>query len=370
MRFEKSIIAVLVVLFAFGPVLFAVETREIDMVREKGVLDSRDFEVIDRFVSEAIAELVMTKDFTTVARSRAVILSNNSSNKDSAQQQYGERFSKAAYKSISTGFQTAESLETEENKFKAVLNLLILIDGLEDLRFVDLAIERLGDDNEVVSYWAVHCVTNQGIVERINGGGVEELKRGKEIAAELKKRVAAGSVEELALMVRFAGELEAGYGVELLLAIADRRTAEYAEWSVEGPLLDATVLKSLCVKLAGGVEKASVGRGFGQLYSYAIERYIVELGGDGLFDEEQTDRLASALVEVEDKCVGRLLGLKQMVIQRAVGRGDRLALQEEYDRLFGSESAAGVLAVKVGFDYGQADDGAKLLSPRRLPAKK
>ena len=61
-----------------------INTIEIDKVRNKEVLDDEDFRIIDDFVAAAVQELVQTKDFTSVAKTRMVISGRSISNKDSA----------------------------------------------------------------------------------------------------------------------------------------------------------------------------------------------------------------------------------------------------------------------------------------------
>ena len=166
MGVKYAIFAVLAafLFLAVSSVYAAVNTREVDKVRSKAVLDSGDLQIIDSFVAEAVRELVKTNDFTSIAKVRTVILSRSSSSKNSAQAQYAEQFSESAYKYISSSLKQASRLTPEEHKLKVMVNLLILVDGLEDLRLADLAIELLNDDNTVVRYWAVHSITNSGII--------------------------------------------------------------------------------------------------------------------------------------------------------------------------------------------------------------
>ena len=162
-----AVVAAFLVLAA-NSVCGAMNTIEIDKVRNKEVLDNEDFRIIDDFVAAAVQELVQTKDFTSVAKTRMVISGRSSSNKDSAQAQYAGQFSESAHKYISSGFEEAAKLTAEEQKFKTTLNLLILVDGLDDLKLVDLAFPLLNDENTAIRYWAVHSVTNPGIINQLN----------------------------------------------------------------------------------------------------------------------------------------------------------------------------------------------------------
>jgi len=354
----------------------AVSTSEIDSVRNKGVLEDEDFQIIDKFVAEAVRELVKTKDFTSIARIRTVILARKSSSRDSAATQYAEQFSKSAYKYISSGLKQASGLTPEERKFKVVLNLLILVDGLSDLRLADLAMEKLSNHNTVIRYWAVHSVTNPGITKQLNSAKAANSNLARNIVGRLKGLVEGASPETIALMAQFAADVDIPQGEDLLLQIADMRISKYANWTVDYELLDATVLRLLCNKIsAAGLNKPlpatsrgkpAIARRFGQLYSYAIQRYVKVKGRDFLA-ATQIGQLASVLVETEDKCIRELLEKRQVVIKRAVERDDVTALLLEHNRLLGDETRAGELALKLNFDYGPSPDGNKRTAPLTLP---
>jgi len=337
----------------------AVNTRDIDRVRDKDVLESGDFQIIDNFVAKAVQELVRTKDFTSIAKTRAVILGRKST-----QGQYAEQFSESAHKHISEAFKTSRESASESYKLRVMVNLLILVDNLEDLRLTDLATGLLNDDNAVIRYWAVHCVTNPGIVKQLNSGEVANLKLARSIAEQLKGLVGDGGPEIMALIAEFAAELAIPEGEELLLRIADIRISKYANWTVEYALLDGVVLKLLCEKMSSaGLSKAAVARRFGQLYSYAIQRYVK--GQD--LDATSRHQLASVLVEAEKSCIGKLMGMSQSTIRKAIERNDVMVLLQEHNRLLGDETRAGQLGLKLNFDYGENPDGSKRIAPPVLP---
>ena len=72
--------------------LMAAGPTDIEQVRNKTVLDDRDFAVIDAFLRQAIGEFLTTKNFTDVARLRTIILKNQKSNQPN-QNQYTSQFS-------------------------------------------------------------------------------------------------------------------------------------------------------------------------------------------------------------------------------------------------------------------------------------
>ncbi len=357
-----------------NPVAGAVNTAQIDTVRNEDVLDSGDLQIIDNFVADAVRELAKTRDFTSIARIRTVVLSRNSSSKDSAQAQYVEQFSESAYKYISSGIEQAELLTPDERKAKVILNLLILIDGLEDLRLADLAIGQLKDENMAVRYWAVHSVTNPGITKQLNSTKVADLQLALRIVEQLKALVDSSSPEIVALIAEFTAAVLVPQGEELLLQIADMRIKRYADWTVKYELLDGAILKLLFKKISSaGMSKplpatsrtrAAVARHFGQLYSYAILRYV---DGQDFLGTAEKLQLASVLVETEKSCIGKLLGKQQTTVRRAVEQDDYMGLLLEHSRLLGDETRAGKLSLKLKFDYGANPDGHKRTAPLTLP---
>ena len=358
----------------------AVNTKGIDRVRNKGVLDSRDFQIIDDFVNEAVRELVGTKDFTSIATIRSVILVRRSS-KTSVQAQYAEEFSKSALKYISSGFQEVEKLTPEGRKLKVKVNLLILMDGLSDVRLADLAIGMLKDKNAVIRYLAVRSLTNAGIVKQLNSGGADNSKLARRIVERLGGLVDKSCPEVIRLMAEFAAAVKVAQGEDLLGQIADMRMKRYADWTVKYELLDAAILRLLYKKISSGgppvessvrspgdlrTSRPVVARRFGQLYSYVLQRYIK--GRDSL-NTTQKHQLASVLVETEQSCISKLLGMRQTVIKRAVEGGDYTALLQEHSRLLGDKTRAGRLGLKLKFDYGETGDGVRRIAPLTLPER-
>jgi hypothetical protein len=346
----------------------AVDTRPIDAVLKKGVLDNEDLQIIDDFVAEAVQELVQTGDLTDIAQNRTVILSRQSD-----QSQYAQQFSESAYKHISSGLREASRLTPEDRRVVVTANLLILIDGLEDLRLADLAISKLADKSTVVQYLAAKCITSPGIIKKLSSGGESNLRLTRSIAMELNKLVESDSPEIIALMARFAAGVQIKEAEDLLLKIANVRIKRYAEWKVKFEPLDDIILKSLCSKIyspatarsaetSASQNNTAIARSFSQLYSYVIQRYVK--GGE-LLSDTQKGQLASVIIETEDKCISKLLGKTQTGMKRAIEADDTAALLREHDMLLGDERAAGQLPLKLGFKYSGA--GGRQTAPDLLP---
>lgn len=348
--------------------VMAVDTRVIDDVLKKTVLGPDDFKAIDAFLAEAVQELVRERDFTTIARSRSVIISRKGE-----QPQYVQQFLQSAHEHIQDGFAKAEQLSPERRKATVITNLLILVDGVEDLSLTDMALARVKDDNAVIRYWAVHCLTNPAIVQKLNAGSTTSLATN--IATQLSGVVATSNAETLTLIATFAASISVPQGEILLLQVADERIKRYTDWTVRHELSDIALLKLLESKIpvssqgAGGAVPAGLGKAalaqrFGQLYSCAIQRY---LKGQNVLTETQKGQLVSVLVEVQEKCVSRLLGAPQAGFRRAIERESLTAVQDEHNSLLGGGTTAGQLPSRLGFDYGTDSTGAKRTAPVPLP---
>ncbi|MHC4648078.1 MAG: hypothetical protein ACYTBJ_21675 [Planctomycetota bacterium] len=345
--------------FVVSSVSEGVSTKGIDAVRGKGVLNRGDFEIIDRFLSEAVDELVKAKEPSSIVNVRTTISQRKGSKEPSALVQYSTKFSDSAQKYIAGGLEQASGFEGENRRLLVTVNLLILVDHLEYPGLADLAVGKLMDEKAVVRYWAVHAITKPAMITAIQKGNDSRLAQ--RIASQLTEALEKSGHEEIALMAGFAAAAKSPEAEELLIRIADRRIKEYADWSVEYELLEADVLKALCEGMSStGGRRTEIAQRFGQLYSYAIQRYVK---GQVDLSDTQRQQLISVLVETEDKCLGKLLGQRQGVIKSAIGRNDTASLLREHDRLLGSGTTAGVLVPNYGPNPGGRQRAAPLVLP-------
>ena len=364
MKIKLVFFAVLVafLVLAMDSSLTAGGTRDIDLVLKKTVLDAQDLTIIDQFLAEAVQALVRERNFTDIARRRAVIISRKSE-----QGQYADQFSKSAQKHIQAGFTQAEALRPEQRKTNAIVNLLILINGLEDLRLSDMAVARLNDENAVVRYWAVNCLTSPAIVQQLNAQVTSSPAQVAAIAGRLKPLIGVSGAETLSLIARFASSVNLPQAEALLLEVADARIKRYADWTVKHELSDIALLKMLEAKITAAgssLSKPAAAQRFAQLYSYAIQRY---LKGPVVLNNTQKGHLASVLVEIQEKCVSRLMGSPQTTLRRALERENMAAISDEHDALLGSGTTQGQLPARLAFDYGTDPAGAKRTVPIPLP---
>jgi hypothetical protein len=353
----------------------AVNTRNIDAVLKKSVIDDRDKKIIDDFLAQAVEELVKTRDFTSIAQVRSVILSRKST-----QSQYAQQFSESAYRHIQAGFELAQTLRPQERINNVIISLMILIDGLEDLRLADLAMGRLNDQNMVIRYWAVHSLTNPAIVQQLNSTAASNPQLARTITEQLKEVVETSKPEIIVHIARFAANINIPEGEELLLQVADDRIKKYADWTVTFEFYDIIILKLLESKIplssqsigapttTTSPNKPAIACRFAQLYSFVIQRYIK---GENTLNENQKNHLASAIIEIEEKCITRLLGLSRSpgTLRRAIERNDLVALSDEHSKLLGDETSTGQLPSKLGFDYSTTPNDPKRTAPIPLSDK-
>jgi hypothetical protein len=372
MKIKWVIFTVLVayLVLAMNPGSKAVNTKEVDIVRKKQVLDNSDLKIIDDFLAEAIQELVRERDFTAIAQKRTVILSRQSN-----QGQYAQQFTESARKYIAQAFVEAQELPRQERVTGVTINLLILLDGLQDLGLADQAIAKLKDENMVIRYWAVHALTNQSIITQLNAA--EKSNLASTIAAQFAEILDTSTPEILAMIAQFAAGVKIPQAEQLLCRIADIRIKSYADWTVKYELYDSNILKYLCSKIlsysqssgstssASATSKADLARCFAQLYSYAIQRYVK---GADILNDTQKSHLVSVLADTEEKCISALLK-PQMTIRRALTLEENSlqALLAEHDRLLGSPTTTGELPQVLNFDYGTNPNGPKRTSPIPLP---
>lgn len=365
-------VTVAAVLFlVFSATADAVDTRDMEAVRAKKVLENSDLQTIDDFVSRAVGEILATEDFSSISNIRSIILANSDSSEPD-QAQFEQQFSESAQKHIGASLQQAEGLTPPSRRFKVITNLLILLDDLADPRLANLTFRYVDSNNAVISYWAVHCLTTPKLTDKLNSP--KELDTARQIVSRLETVISTGSPEILKFIASFAGSVKIPEGDDLLLKVADRRIASYADWSVRSELIDADILKALADKMvSSNPGKGVAGRKFCQLLSYVFQRYIK---GADVLKQTQKEQLASVLVETERTCLPKLTGKPSFGIKRAIESGDFSALLEEHNNLLGDSAKQGQLPAKMEFDYGKDGGGAastqplQLASPPQTPEKK
>ena len=365
---KKSALSILIMVVFLVPVCSGeVSTGAIDNVREKQVLSDRDFSVIDEFVNNAVDQFLQINNFSSVSRYRAVILSRKSNTQESSRQQYESQFYESAQQAIGDALEEAEKIEDPQRRFKVLVNLLVLADGLENPRVSQAAIDFLDSPKKSVRYWAVHCLTNPQVTEELNNNPSDYAGLGDTIISEFEKIVGDCGYETAVLITEFAANYN--QGGELLIKIAKDRLEKYENWNVDNVYFDVELLEGLCKKIvqASGAERNRFARHFSQLYSYAIQRYIK---GKDILTNQQKSKLASLIVEIERSCIGKRMQLPQVDIKKAVENNDYTKLWLEHNRLLGDDTKRGRIALAYDFDYGEKPDGTRRTAPLSLSEPK
>ncbi len=347
----------LVLILTAMPTWAVVDTRDIDAVREKRVLNDQDLSVIDAFMKDAIQELVYTRDFSSVSKTRAIILSRRT-----ASAQYNQKFSDSAHTYITQGFQQAQELDPARCN-RVQMNLLVLVYRLADARLIDIAFDWTEAQSAPVRFWAYRVLTGPVVVELVNQGSQTTLT--EQILTHLRQGIKAGNPDILDLIISFVGQLSGDTGRDLLNQIVAQRFDVYEHWSVQSPLLDGQVLRILCQHIeANGDDRLECARHFTQLYSYVIQALIQ---GQSVLKEAVLGDLTAVTVDVEDKCLTGLLGRAQTTLKRAAEKSDMDAIQAEHDRLLGTATTRGELPQALQINYGSLPDGRERTQPKTLP---
>ena len=128
----------------------AANTSQIEIVLNKKVLDEEDKKIIDDYIREVIDVMLNEMDLANIARYRDAILARKGS-----QPQYVLQFNESIGKYLTEAFDKAKNINPPKRQSAIIANLLILIDGLEDVQFALLPMNKVEDKNVIVSYWAV-----------------------------------------------------------------------------------------------------------------------------------------------------------------------------------------------------------------------
>lgn len=351
--------------------VLAVNTARIDVVRGREMLVDTDTEVIDEFLTEAFDEFFAQTDFSDIASLRATIVTRSTSEFESGQIQYGPRFLTSAQEQIAQTFEKISQLPDSPRKGLLTMNLLILMNELGNLELSKLALDYLQSSNVMVRYWAVCCLTNNGVVRQLNTtGSAENGRLAEEFVKKLQTVVQNEKSGDILIQIaQFAAGLEQPWANELLSQIVQKRTDIYLNWQVDNEMIESFILKSLIDRVQIDQDSTKVmAKNFAILYSMVIQRYV--LGAETL-PADNIHNLISVIAQGE-KYLSRFLPDWQGSLKRAVEKGGGAGLLAEHDSLLGSASSTGQLPATVGFDYGRNSDGSIKNSPPQLqkpPAK-
>ena len=308
MNFKKVFFAILITFSVLMTQnnLYAINSSQIDNVLNKKVLNEQDFKVIDDYIRGAIDVLLNEQNMASIGRYRDAIATRKGT-----QPQYVYQFNQSAEKYLTEAFKNVKKITPKRRQMIVLTNLLILINSLENVQFVVLAVNKLEDENTIVRYWAIQCLANPDVITQLNNKEASNPNLLQEIADKFIKMVPKSGPEELNLMAKYAASIDIPKGVELLKLIVDKRIQSYADWAVQSEHIDGNILILLEDKIVNSSDKADVptlARQFAQLYSYIIQRYVK---GEKILNNIQKTQLVTDIIETEDICIKNMTGAQQ-----------------------------------------------------------
>jgi hypothetical protein len=252
---------------------------------------------------------------------------------------------------------------------------VVLAAEVGDIRLADFGFKMIDHNNSAIQYWAIKTIANPQVAKQLSSIATADSELKAKIITALSRSVKRGLYpSSLSLVVQFIEALgPKDKDVSgLMHQVADRRIAEYENWTVKYELLDRELLKLLtkCTIYAESTSKRALcARAFAQLYSYVIQRYMI---GQEILSPTSKQQLASVMFDVESYSIGpgKFLDRDQATIRLAVSKKKLQDLKREHDLLFGSANKAGRLAADLKFNYGIGKTGDPLTAPKMLTLPK
>jgi hypothetical protein len=377
---KKSLFAVFIVIAVVifvNSAVFAADSSDIKVVFRKansagGALNRGDQEAISKFVSNSLDELVTALDYSEMLGIRKDIAAYSIKKKPS---RYSLAYATAIEKAFPPVMDKVKNISDPVRKTQLAISLMILLADVETMELAPLGMSMFDDKNAAVRYWAVSSVASVEVAEQLKSSATGDPKLAAKILSVFDKMINEKTLPEmLNLIAGFADALDSTEADEILIRIADIRIKSYAKWNVKYELMDAELINSLCRtirarKSASDTLKTEAARRFAQLYSCAIQRYIL---GFNTLDDIQKAHLTFVLSDVERFAIGKLLARPQTEIKQLVSSNNPRgleALEMEHDSLLGTVSKPGRLAQELNFDYGKMA-GKIMNAPRRISAPK
>ena len=353
----------------------AADARDIDVIlrkakRANGAVSNGDERAISEYVSESLNEFVNSVESSEIISIRKEIAARSIDNKAS---QYSLAFCSAIKNSAETVKKRIENVSDDSLKKQMAVNFVILLAQIKSVELADIGMSMFNHPNPAVKYWAFGSVANTEIAQQLKSEVTGDEELAAKIISALSKNAGKDTMPEiLDFMVDFADEMDTPETDQLLVQIADLRISDYADWSVEYELMDASLLNSLVntIENPAGSNPGTqeVARRFAQLYSYVFQRFIL---GNDVLDERSEYYLTFVLADVEQNSISKLLrpqnNIKQLVASSTSVSLEKLS--NEHDSLLGSESRTGRLGFELKFNYG-TQDGKPRTAPKRLDAPK
>lgn len=361
---KKTVFLLFAALF-LGANGWAVPADEVASLRQhlagsRQAVTEADRGVIDRFWRIALDAMLLSEDPAQLVSIRIQLQQEKGTEPLNP---YATAYDQTAKTHLNSAFEAVSRWANSERKSLMERNLMILTAQLESVLLADIGLERLEHADVVVRYWAAKAVANAGVARQLPSA---DTATADAILNAVAARVAAETSSEiLRVIVTFAGMVDHDQAREILMAAAQRRIEIYRSWRVENESLDTVLLKvmgQLVIAEQNTTRRAAMAQRFAELFSMVFQRYLAD---PSPLTDTQKQALLNVIVEVDNQILSRMLG-QQTAILRAIQRPTG-GLDREYEAIFGSDVGAGLLAIRLGFDYGKTPQGRAIHTPPKLP---
>jgi hypothetical protein len=352
-------------LLCFVCIACSVAVADIETLRQRAQDSSVDLtasekDEISEFWSTTLNQMFLSESSIECVEIRRQLATHKGSNPLS---HYTVVYIAEAKSTIESALGDTQRMENTQQRQMIEQNLVILTAELQSSDLASLALQYLGDENDVVRYWAVKAVTNSGVVAQLTSDITGDDRTTKTILTALGKRASVETQPQMQKMVvRFCMALDDPSARDILLLIADNRIKAYRDWAIGDEALDVSLLTALgnVAVLREDPDKKIFGHKFSELYALTIQRY---LKGKDTLSKSEVGQLLTVIAEVDQSVLDKKMGIQTGILQSLKRK---TGLEQEYELLFGDRTRQGQLAEKFKFDYGKDGAGKPITTPPAL----
>lgn len=364
----KHLFYLLLIGFLFSGSVFAVNTDQIELVRERtqtssSPLSEADKDVITRFWTTSLDQMLLSETSQDAVEIRMELAKQKGTEPLSS---YRAAYVEEGLKGIQTALENIERLESAEQQIMAKRNLIILTANLESPKTSEIALAHLADKDDAIRYWAVKAVTQPAVIQQLSSDTITGDTVTAAILEGLSNCVSAEKRPEILEMIAgFCMAVNQPTAQQILGQMIDRRIDAYQNWLPVEVGLDIRLLSaagSIATVQRNPDVKSMLGRKFAQMYALVIQRYMQ--AAESLTDE-QLEHVLSVIAEVDQNVVLKVMEIRTGILQ-GLKTGSMNTLNREYEVLFGDRLRQGELAIRFKFDYGKDASGKPITCPPDL----
>lgn len=367
----KHFLSLFLVGFVFIGSVLAIDTEQIELVRNRtqsssSELSASDMSVISQFWTTSLDQMLLSAKSQDAVAIRIELSKQKGIEPLST---YRSAYVQEGLKNIQASLLNIERLGNVQQRIMIKRNLLILTANLESPKTREIALAHLADEDDMIRYWAVRAVTQPAVVQQLSSDVITGQEAVSEILEGLSKRVSVEKqTDVLEMIAGFCMGFNDSIAREILVQMIDQRIKAYQNWRPVQVGLDIRLLTA-----AGNIAalqqdvavKSTFGRKFTEMYSFAIQRYMK---GVGSFTNAELEEILTVIAEVDQNVVSKTMEIRTGILGGL--RSNTISqLSREYEILFGDRSRQGQLAMRLKFDYGKDAAGNPITSPPELKPK-